>query len=236
MTPLSAHILSYERRLNNNNIRGNNSLQIERRKERRRWLLGCIICIFLGCIIGRFSISPSSLHSQKNEKVNSINVGLLQNEANSTVINEQVLSSSAAAAGHNITHTTTKLDLHKKLNPLIISANNVSEVYDMTFWGSKRLCKSLLNNMKEEERHLGNNESISSPPILVNMTFNCDMPKGIGLPPKTAPVGIGNWIWLFYTMRLSALSHGNVNFHAVCEDDSKALRKEQILTLDSWEF
>jgi len=221
MTPLSAHILSHERRLNNN-IRGSLSLQIERRKERRRWLLGCIICIFLGCIMGRFSISQS-LHNQKNEKETSINVGLLQNEANSTVINEQV-----SPAGHNKT-TTSKLELQKKVHPIIISANNVSEVYDMTFWGSKRLCKSLLNNMKEEERHLGNNGSISSP-ILVNMTFNCnDMSKGIGLPPKTAPVGTGNWIWLFYTMRLASLSHGNVNFNAVCEDDSLELRKHQIL-------
>jgi len=132
-----------------------------------------------------------------------------------------------SAAGHN--KTNTKLELQKKVHPIIISANNVSEVYDMTFWGSKRLCKSLLNNFKEEERQLGNNESISSP-ILVNMTFNCnDMSKGIGLPPKTAPVGTGNWIWLFYTMKLAALSHGNTVFNAVCEDDSQELRKEQIL-------
>ena len=225
MTPLSAHILSHERRLNNN-IRGSLSLQIERRRERRRWLLGCIICILIGLIMGR-SISPSSLHNQKSEKANSINVDTLQIDANSAIIqNKQVISSSAA--GHN--KTTTKLELQKKVHPIVLSANNVSEVYDMTFWGSKRLCKSLLNNMKEEERHLGNNNGSISSPILVNMTFNCnDMSKGIGLPPKTAPVGTGNWIWLFYAMRLASLSHGNVNFHVVCKDDSKALRKHQIL-------
>ena len=53
--------------------------------------------------------------------------------------------------------------------------------------------------------------------------------KGLVYHQTTAPVGIGNWIWLFYAMRLASLSHGNTVFNAVCEDDSRELRKHQIL-------
>ena len=56
----------------------------------------------------KISISPS-IHNQKNEKANSINVGLLQNDVNSsTAINNEQISPSE----HN--KTTIQLELQKE--------------------------------------------------------------------------------------------------------------------------
>ena len=95
----------------------------------------------------------------------------------------------------------------------------------MTSWGSNRLCKTLLSDEKQRRRREQQHvlDDAKPPSVLVNMTFGCREMF------ETHEVGTGNWIWLFYAMRLAARAHGNVDFNAKCADEDAERTREQLV-------